>query len=106
YGLGNPVGQTKVNEIQAFRNFYFHENNNTELSHQVPFSPSVRCSQHLTWQANDPLVHYTAGDLAYLDNPNGGLQKSRRLVPEEFIPILPNIGHINNRYSPWGGKEG
>jgi hypothetical protein len=67
---------------------------------QVPFTPTKRRSQYLTWQANDPLVHYTAGDLAYLKTASTIIQDSLR------APVQPikNIGHLNDRYAPWGGN--
>src|SRR5262249_30713995 len=36
----------------------------------APFNPSRIIYQHTTWQANDPLVHYTVGDLQNLQKTN------------------------------------
>jgi hypothetical protein len=49
------------------------------------------------WQANDPLVHYTVGDL--LD-----LNRQATNVVFNADPKFWNIGRINDRYEPWGGN--
>jgi hypothetical protein len=67
---------------------------------QVPFSPTRRVAQQLSWQANDPLVHYTAGDLLNLSKTNNVEKLSLKTTP----PLLPNLGVLNDRYSPWGGN--
>ena len=33
---------------------------------QAPYTPTATVVQHFSWQANDPLVHYTASDLNWL----------------------------------------
>jgi hypothetical protein len=52
---------------------------------------------HTSWQANDPLVHYTTDDLRDLS-----LDLTNRI---NFIPQpLADLGFIDRRYSPWGGN--
>jgi hypothetical protein len=70
---------------------------------QVPFSPSRVLDQALTWQANDPLVHYHIEDLydpAYANVEN--------VVPRPpgTQPEPSNLGKMNQRYRPWGGRPG
>jgi hypothetical protein len=71
----------------------------------APLSPYRPLVVHTVWQANDPLVHYTIGDLA-LTNLNtfeavnsadlgAGIQPSQ---------LQFNLGAINSRYEPWGGN--
>src|SRR6185503_10537998 len=61
YGLGQPTGDTKKKEIDRFRVFnglsplFFPDMKDTNLVIQVPFTPTKRMSQYVTWQANDPL---------------------------------------------------
>lgn len=62
----------------------------------IPYRPIYL---HTTWQANDPLVHYTIGDLRDLHMTNNVNFTSES-------PPLNNIGQINARYSPWGGRPG
>ena len=66
----------------------------------APYSPFR--NMHLTtlWSANDPLVHYTAGDLQDItDLP-------RSVYLDDSTPALPPIpfGQANRRYEPWGGN--
>jgi len=64
----------------------------------APFAPYRPIYVHTTWQANDPLVHYTAGDL--VDSVN--FDETNRV---NFTHLgIPNIGQINQRYRPWGGN--
>jgi hypothetical protein len=76
----------------------------TNASHgtQAPYTPTRTVVQYLSWQANDPLVHYIASDLNYSGNERGvlatGTTNSDRAVP----PILPDLGNVNDRYEPWG----
>ena len=72
---------------------------------QVPFTPSLKKVIYNTWQANDPLVHYTATDLTDLE------QRANRsqLIDPPDRPIddrVHNIGKINTRYRPWPSGNG
>src|SRR5262249_5420183 len=55
-----------------------------------------------SWQANDPLVHYTTGDLLDLQR-----QGTNRVAPNNTFSQLKilNIGRVNDRYEPWGGNQ-
>ena len=79
---------------------------NTNEVVQVPFTPTKKYYQYLTWQVNDPLVHYTVGDLTDLARPG-----------DIWYPLLPpttntppvstlGLGRLNDRYQPWGGNPG
>ncbi len=78
----------------------------TETNHsfgtQAPYTPTRTVVQYISWQANDPLVHYVASDLNYSGNEEGilftGITNSDRME----IPILPDLGNVNDRYQPWG----
>ena len=63
---------------------------------QMAYSPSALVVQDTTWQANDPLVHYTAGDLI---NPAAGNGLQIYLNWSSS-----NLGKLNQRYQPWGGN--
>ncbi len=93
---------TVENEIDAFRAFYHFSpvyNNpsgasligaaNSSLAWQVPYTPSTNFYQYITWQVNDPLVHYLASDLTVLV-PQSGYQYPLITTPP------------NRRYQPWG----
>ena len=70
---------------------------NLSGSMQAPYTPTRTRVQRLTWQANDPLVHYLASDLKDLaDDTNATVVD---------WPQWPGIlGQPNNRYNPWGGN--
>ncbi len=64
----------------------------------VPFDPYTPVYLHTSWQANDPLVHYTIGDLIDLTTTN-------RVDLLSHNPPLDNLGYINGRYQPWGNQS-
>jgi hypothetical protein len=57
-----------------------------------PYNPTRTVYLTVSWQANDPLVHYVAGDL---QSPRTNLFE---LNPPK---VLDNIGKLNTRYEPW-----
>jgi hypothetical protein len=61
----------------------------------APYSPYRNIYYTISWQANDPLVHYTLGDLRNLVRTNSVERDAVTQSP------LANIGKINNRYEPW-----
>jgi hypothetical protein len=73
---------------------------------QVPYSPTVMLRLKRSYQANDPLVHYTSYDMA---TPVG--RNDAELIPVNAARALSgkpeNIGFGNQRYKPWGeGEDG
>ncbi len=96
---GHPMGGLdKERSIQGFANFM--NGRSTNLVMQAPYTPSKKIYERKTWQANDPLVHYTAADLTDL-----ALTNSFGVItpPENPVPAS-NLGQINERYRPWGGN--
>jgi hypothetical protein len=69
----------------------------TSNTFAAPYQPFRNVYLATSWQANDPLVHYTAGDLV---NPWIPTFAADSLVPS---PIA-NLGQVNKRYEPWGGS--
>jgi hypothetical protein len=79
---------------------------NLELTNQAPYSPTRYVVLYTTWQANDPLVHYLASDLNYT-RETGTLHPGTNTFnygATNLIPILPNLGQLNDHYTPWGGN--
>jgi hypothetical protein len=80
----------------------------TELKGQIPFVPSRRIEQIVSWQVNDPLVHYMAQDIA--PAPGFDLPVKKPVLDQSGNPASPvpspwNIGALNDRaYRPWGGS--
>jgi hypothetical protein len=68
----------------------------------LPFTPSVKFTIPLSWQANDPLVHYIARDMLYVEAAG----TVRRLRPSETNYVtLENLGIKNKRYKPWPAED-
>jgi hypothetical protein len=68
----------------------------TNLFMQAPFNPAREIYQRTSWQANDPLVHYTVSDL-------GGTNAMNYITPPgtPLSDSVCTIGKLNNRYLPW-----
>lgn len=64
----------------------------------APFSPTREINLFTSWEVNDPLVHYTIGDLMDMGQSNlWGFDM-------EFSSVT-NIGRINRRYEPWTAQS-
>jgi hypothetical protein len=87
--------------VTVFSAFFNNDTNiSTPVSMQVPFTPTRSVCVYYTWEANDPLVHYTLSDLTDLiDSSNGVITN---WVTTNII--IGKLGQINNRYIPWGGS--
>lgn len=69
----------------------------------TPFNPSVKFVIPMSWQANDPLVHYMGRDM--LDLKSSGIPI--QVKPSNFATnVMLNIGLKNNRYKPWAKDPG
>jgi hypothetical protein len=92
-------GSSTINVVGNDGTLYTVTNLQSQM--QAPYTPSRLRVQRLTWQANDPLVHYLASDLNDLaDDTN-----SQNVLEWK----TGNIGLANSfqkwsgdRYEPWG----
>ena len=111
YSKNQIDGDEKKKAIDGFRKFMglppiFYPNDTsvpTETFWQVPFTPTRKLDQQLSWQVNDPLVHYTLQDL--YDRFYTDTNTVQALLPRQS-PQDNNIRKQNWRYRPWGGKPG
>ena len=111
YSITQVSGQQKEKAIDDFRKFLglpplfnpSDTNRQPDTTMQVPFTPARRLHQTLSWQVNDPLVHYRLDDL--FDAAYTGLDNVQILLPYQNLPAS-NLGQLNRRYSPWGGSPG
>ncbi len=107
YSLQGVSGLDKNKSIDAFRVFmglspiYYPGTFNSNIIQQAPFTPSRKLYQRMSWQANDPLVHYTLNDLADLIRTN---DINFITPPNQPVPAMTNVAIINDRYQPWGGN--
>ena len=97
-------GQDKQKAIKKFREFTGLDPSTNLLefgtSMQAPYTPTRKLYQSSTWQANDPLVHYTLEDLTDLERTNN----IQFVKPPNISPTNSNLGKLNDRYNPWGGS--
>ncbi|MGA3141539.1 MAG: hypothetical protein ABSF10_00645 [Verrucomicrobiota bacterium] len=115
----NPPGGGTVGQEIASLNAFFNPNHmgfgtdpntgntylasNLDLCVQVPFVASRTAYQYISWQANDPLVHYLASDLNFTGTEPSGLQTGTHQWNDLMVNLPPNnLGQLNDRYQPWG----
>ena len=79
------------------------QTSNLNQTVQVPFTPTRVSYQYISWQANDPLVHYIASDLNFTGSEPSGLQTGTHQW-SGLMTNFPasNLGMLNDRYQPWG----
>jgi hypothetical protein len=108
WGDYNATVNDKASSQASFYNFVYGTNNNPNLVQQAPFSPARRFLIETRLQANDPLVHYMAEDLVDATNRNTAwfIAKPYATVGAANDPNPLNLGLLNLRYRPWGGRPG
>lgn len=107
----NPVsGQQKEKAIDGFRQFLgltplFSSTNppTPGLRVQAPFTPTRKLDLQMSWQANDPLVHYHLEDLSH---PFYANTNNIRVMRHGERPELSDLGKRNGRFSSWGIAPG
>ena len=79
---------------------------NTLLRMQAPYTPTRVIYNYQTWQANDPLVHYLASDLAYSEPHVTGLNH----LDDTYLAVIPKVLPLSlkpmiasTHFAPWGG---
>ncbi len=66
------------------------------------YNPSNVLVQTESWVANDPLVHYTVGDLKWPPGPDTVQNVSGTGVGLILLsPVTNSVGGISKRYDPW-----
>lgn len=78
-----------------------------KLAYQAPYAPTRKVYLDASWQVNDPLVHYVAGDLLDPYNRPGDPDMTnsvRFAVPPQIRLTNENLEVLNKRYRPWGGN--
>ncbi|MCX6896775.1 MAG: hypothetical protein NTZ16_15050, partial [Verrucomicrobia bacterium] len=98
--LENAIAGNDMNlAITNFAKFMDKNGGSTNLSMRAPFSPYRTIYQYVSWQVNDPLVHYMAQDLTDLLGTAKTLQ-----VDEVGESPIRSIGTVKPHYRPWGGN--
>ena len=83
--------------VALFNNFMYTLVTNGTAT--VPYTPSFQFRVPLSWQANDPLVHYLAGDL--YDTEASGIVALIDPARQTFSAELKGLAAKNSRYQPW-----
>jgi hypothetical protein len=75
--------------INGFNSFLLNPDTPLGATNNAPFEPTYGITNEVSWEANDPMVHYTIPDLT--DNQSLG--------PDKFP--WPPLKDGNHRYQPW-----
>ena len=67
----------------------------------APYNPTRDIYIYTSWQANDPLVHYTVDDLT----PQVSTNACDWDTSAQQKTTVDNIGSVNSRYEPWPGDS-
>jgi hypothetical protein len=89
----DPNKQTRIN------NFLVNLSGGTN-TFLAPFSPTAAIYQRISWQANDPLVHYTIPDLT---STNGFVVFLNQVALFPHASLTNYLFQLNFAYQPWGG---
>lgn len=97
----NAQAVDRTISIQQFKNRILGADATPDFS--TPFNPKRTIHHYISWQANDPLVHYQIQDLSDL------LSGFRSITFDQdtLVGALVNIGGtipLNGHYRPWGGN--
>ena len=104
-------GQLGENAIKAYFHGFLVPNGqysflgtdyvNTNMVMQAPYTPTRTMVQYVSWQANDPLVHYLVNDLNFSGMEADGLETGITTT-NGTLSILSDLGRVNRLYQPWG----
>jgi hypothetical protein len=81
YNMGNPVQGLTFTKSNIF---------------YAPFNSYAAIFISRSLEANDPLIHYTLGDLVDLTQTNNVA------IRQPQAPLWNDLGQVNSRYAPWG----
>ena len=99
--LYNTQTVDKNVSIQQFRNRILGADTTPDFA--APFSPKRTIHHYISWQANDPLVHYQNQDLSDLLSGFKSITFDQDTTQGALIH-LGGIRPLNDHYRPWGGN--
>ncbi len=94
-----PAGMSVSDAITFFKGQFIPGYIRSSNTFSTPFQPFRNLYLATSWQANDPLVHYTVGDLNDLAHTNFFVDQPTSTSPDPTA----RLGQVNTRYEPWGG---
>jgi uncharacterized repeat protein (TIGR01451 family) len=74
----------------GFRDWFLNETAPVGDTNGAPYAPTFIVTNQMSWEANDPLVHYTIPDLTD--------------TQPDASKWAWNPGNLNHRYQPWNSK--
>jgi hypothetical protein len=97
-GFSQFMGYTTYNNGSSTAQSYATNN-----PAQVPYTPTVTAYEYISWQANDPLVHYLASDLTFQGTENNGSGPRTGITVTSTKGAIPRplFNKVNDRYQPW-----
>jgi hypothetical protein len=98
----NGVNGATTDAINYFRGQLYNSSKTQTNKFYAPYEPTRTIFYETSWQANDPLVHYTVGDLISPAQATNAVQVDNR----GLASTMNNLGFINGRYQPWGSPPG
>jgi hypothetical protein len=112
----NGTSSSQVSDEQAGFEWYMGRTSTIDTSNptqaqytnttvQVPYTPTATIYEFVSWQANDPLVHYLASDLNFQGTENSpyGPTTGINTLNSQSVPMpRPGFYQLNDRYQPWG----
>ena len=105
-GMPNALPSTPQAEAAFFMGFFIpsfqyagQTYTNSQSSVQAPYTPTRTVYNYILWQANDPLVHYLASDLNYV-NPGLIGWKQNDNTAFQLPTAIQNAP--GQRFQPWG----
>jgi hypothetical protein len=98
----NGVIGTTADAINYFRGQLFNTALTQTNKFYAPYNATRTMFWETSWQANDPLVHYTVSDLTSPALATNCVQVDSRGLGS----TMSNLGRINGRYQPWGTPPG
>jgi hypothetical protein len=93
-----PAGMTKYDAIAFFKGQFNPSYLRWSNTFNAPFQPYRRLYLVTSWEANDPLVHYTLSDLRSSPDTN------RLWLDIPPMYLSDELGEINYGYQPWRGN--
>ncbi|HWD18316.1 MAG TPA: hypothetical protein VHB20_03490 [Verrucomicrobiae bacterium] len=101
--VGVPDYSPSPVDSQNFANLLLKQAVKTNAM-QCPFTPSAVFVAHATLSANDPLVHYTMGDLL---SPSGITNNIVKFKPTTMsdLPLTNTLNQESSRYEPWPDQD-
>jgi hypothetical protein len=91
-----PAGMSVSDAVTFFKGQFIPGYLQSSNTFSTPYQPFRNLYLVTSWQANDPLVHYTVSDLTDLVHTN--------LMVDQLNPPPTPVGQVNARYEPWGGS--